>query len=187
MRRWKLKLSIVLLVLTAANLSYNEVIWEESSKLDWADFSHNHQNEHYAALTASGISFSYTAKETTYDIEIFAVFDKDESWVNTKKASRKLLKHEQLHFDITELWTRKMRKAVTQAAYIDNAILSELYEEHLKGLSKMQAFYDEESHHSLNNKMQQEWEAGVQQELAKLSDYSSPTVIKTRPIVAQGN
>jgi hypothetical protein len=187
MRRWELKLSLLLLVLTAANLSYNEVIWEESYKLDWADFSHNHQNEHYAALTASGISFSYTAKETTYDMEIFAVFDKDESWVNTQKASKKLLKHEQLHFDITELWTRKMRKAVSQTVYIDDDILNDLYVEHIQGLSKMQAFYDEESHHSLNNKMQQEWESGVKQELAKLSDYTSISVIKSRPIVAQGN
>jgi len=186
MRRWKLKLSLLLLVLTAAQLSYNEVIWDQESKLDWTDFNHSHKNDHYAALTASGISFSYTAKETTYDIEVFAVFDRDESWVNTKKASPKLLKHEQLHFDITELWTRKLRKAITHAEYIDDGVLNDLYDEHLQGLAKMQAFYDEESHHSLNRDMQKAWEEGVIKELNKLAAYQSTLVIKMRPVIVQG-
>ncbi|PCJ65007.1 MAG: DUF922 domain-containing protein [Bacteroidetes bacterium] len=186
MRRWELKIMVLLFVFTAVCFSYNEIIWNQNISLDWNDFSHKPQNDYYAALTASGISYSYTIKETSCDIEIFAVFDRDESWVNYEKATEMLLEHEQLHFDITEVWARKLRKSVLEATYIDNQVLDELYEEHLMGLIIMQAFYDEESHHSLHRNEQIVWEKRIQIELEKLKEYTEPMITRSYHIIVQG-
>lgn len=185
MRRRILTLPLLTLLLLAATTSYNEIVWKDNPQLKWDDFSHNHKNDYYAALTASGISYSYTTKPTGYEVEIYAVFDKDESWVNLEKASDRLLVHEDLHFDITELWTRRLRKAVQEASYVDEDVLIALYDKHLKGLARMQAFYDEETHHSLRKKAQYNWEKRVAAELTILQGYTSPIIIKSREVVAQ--
>lgn len=185
MRRRILTLPLLLMLLLAATTSYNEIVWNKSTQLAWEDFNHNHQNDYYAALTASGISYSYTTKPTSYEVEICAVFDKDESWVNLDKASDRLLVHEDLHFDITELWTRRLRKAVQDASYVDGDVFNALYEKHIKGLAWMQAFYDEETHHSLRTKAQSNWERRVAAELILLDGHTSPIIIKSREMVAQ--
>lgn len=185
MRRRILTLPLLLMLLLAATTSYNEIVWNDNTPLAWEDFNHQHKNDHYAALTASGISYSYTTKPTSYEVEIYAVFDKDESWVNVNKASDRLLVHEDLHFDITELWTRRLRKAVQDATYVDGEVFNALYDKHIKGLTRMQAFYDEETHHSLRKKSQHNWEKRVALELTELRDYTDPIITKSREIVAQ--
>ncbi len=185
MRRRILTLPLLLMLLIAATTSYNEIVWKDNTPLVWEDFNHNHKNDYYAALTASGITYSYTIKPTAYEVEIYAVFDKDESWVNLDKASDRLLVHEDLHFDITELWTRRLRRAVQETSHIDADLLSALYEKHLKGLARMQAFYDDETHHSLRKKAQYNWEKRVAAELLLLGEYTNPIVVKQREIVAQ--
>ena len=183
-RKINILLPIVLLLI-AAGTTYNEIVWKDGTQLVWEDFNHQHQNEHYAALTASGISYSYTTKPAAYEIEIYAVFDRDESWVNTAKASDRLLVHEQLHFDITELWTRRLRKAVNDASFLNDEVLNSLYEKHLRGLSRMQAYYDDETHHSLRRKTQRNWENRVEQELALLQAYTAPIIVKEREVIAR--
>ena len=51
----------------------------------------------------------------TLDIEIVAEFYPNSSWVKPNRKLASLLKHEQGHFDITELYVRKMRKAIRDA------------------------------------------------------------------------
>ena len=174
---------VVLLV--AATTTYNEIIWESNNPLEWQDFNTKPSNGHYDALTATAISYSYTTKATSYDVEVFAVFDKDESWVDKHKACDALLSHEQLHFDITELWTRRLRKAIVEARYVDEEILGDLYNKHLSGMARMQHYYDTETLHSQRNKPQQNWGKKVKQELVKLSEYTDPVIVKQREVVAQ--
>ena len=175
----------LLLLLSAATCTYQEIVWEDTIKLDWADFNHKPAHDHYAALTASGIAYSYTAMPTGYEIEVYAVFDREESWVNIAQASAALLAHEQLHFDITELWTRKLRRALAHTSYVDDTVLDELYREHLQGLVRMQRLYDGETHHSLEQQNQQDWVDGVAQELAKLGAYQDAMIYKPKPMMVK--
>jgi hypothetical protein len=184
MRRWTIYITLLLL-LSAATPTYNEIVWSSHAQLHWDDFNPVPQNKHYAAVTASGISFSYTTNATGYVAEIFAVFDKDESWVDTNFRTDALLKHERLHFDITELWTRKLRKAITEGQYEDTEALNILHDRHLEGLIHMQAFYDEETYHSLNIAEQREWDLAIASELNNLSSYQDAAIVKTKPFLAQ--
>lgn len=183
MRRWIIKI-LLLVLLCAATTAYNEIVWNSEAKLGWSDFGARPAGGHFAALTASGISYSYTAKQYSFEVEVYAVFDKDESWVDRDVATASLLVHEQLHFDITELWARKLRKAILESPNINNEVLAALYDKHLSGLVRMQHYYDEQSHHSLDKDMQDNWEKGIASELVKLADYDNAILVVGRDALA---
>lgn len=65
----------------------------------------------FLASSSSGISYSYayTNNEVTFVAEAF--FVRPASWRKTK-ADTSLLKHEQGHFDITEIFARKITSTI---------------------------------------------------------------------------
>ena len=177
MRRWMIYTAIVLM-LSAASYTYNEIIWKNNLPLNWSDFSSNTQSGHFDALTATAIYFSVTEKPYSFEIEAYSIFDKKESWVNPKRATKVLLAHEQLHFDIAEVWTRKLRARVSQLDEQSTEAFMQLYDEHLAGMASMQEQYDADTHHSTNAKAQQKWTVYVKKELDLLSQYQNAITIK---------
>lgn len=157
------------------------ISWSTSYKLSWSDFKGKpNQRVSAVAVTASGISFGYTIKETDrqvvdFSTEVYAHFYPEKSWYKSERANSHILGHEQLHFDITELYARKFRYRISKLK-LSNAIKSEL-----KALQKsinlelkqLQDQYDTESNYSRNFEAQAKWEAYVAEELKKLSKYGS--------------
>ena len=85
--------------------------WSEEKKLVWEDFKAAPQkNGDVAALTATHLGFAYNVAngKITYDIE--CRFEKNRSWGLVKNDW--ILKHEQGHFDVAEIFARKLFKAV---------------------------------------------------------------------------
>ena len=94
--------------------------------------------------------------------EVSANFNKNTSWCRKEYQSETLLKHEQLHFDIAELFARKLKLAFSNYSYsrnYQNEIL-EIFEEKKLEYHAMQRRYDEETEHSLNMFKQKEWKTG---------------------------
>jgi len=85
------------------------------------------------------------------------------------------LKTEQLHFDITELYTRKFKEQ------LERLVVNQNIKEQMKRLQKAineavhetQKRYDAQSEHSINEGMQRKWEAFIEDELEKLDQYKS--------------
>ena len=100
-------------LLLSSSVQYEErtIAWNASRKLSWADFkAQPDPNSDAVALTASGITFSYSLKTSERNVVDFSTtvkahFYPEKSWYLTNKASAYILRHEQLHFDITELST----------------------------------------------------------------------------------
>jgi hypothetical protein len=86
--------------------------WSAARPLRWADFKHRPTSpDRLAALTASNIDVQVACKDFVFSSTVTAVFLPRESWVRAApKASANLLRHEQLHFDITELHARMLRQ-----------------------------------------------------------------------------
>ncbi len=146
----------------------DRIKWDADRPLKWSDFKGTPDpNSEYGALTYSGFRYSYQYKsgpegtEVLFDVETF--FDKNSSWV--RKETDALLRHEQIHFDITELHARRLRKALR--AYKVKG--SETFEEDIKEIAakvnrerdEMQNLYDSETNHSLNTEEQRKWEGKV--------------------------
>ena len=156
--------------------------WSESYKLSWADFKAKpNTNVNAVAITASGITFGFSITKTDsnqvigFTSEVHAHFYPEQSWYKKERADNHILGHEQLHFDITELYARKFRQRISHLK-MSNNIRKELKVIHNainKELSQMQDNYDNETNYSINYESQKEWHNYIAIELKKLSKFKS--------------
>lgn len=157
------------------------ISWSDSYKLSWSDFK-NKSNGHptAAAVTASGITFGFSIKQTdtkvvSYTTEVHSHFYPEKSWYNIKLADIHVLGHEQLHFDITELYARKLKQRISKLK-VSNSIRKELKKLHNdinRELAAFQDKYDDETNYSRNIEVQEKWKTYITSELQKLSKYKS--------------
>jgi len=158
-----------------------EIQWRADEKLTWNDFQAKPDYSHpYAAITYSGISYGFSADiingevKVNYDINCFFVVNK--SWVKKRYLNdNELLVHEQLHFDITELFVRKFRKKLSEMTFSKNvkSEIKTVYKAITKDKVKMQELYDEETDHSKKKIKQKEWEVSIASQLQNLIQFAS--------------
>lgn len=156
-----------------------KITWSPD-ELTWADFKAKPVlSSPFKANVNSGFSYSWSVKAVNgkpeFVYEVKSYFYPEQSWVKDKKASKKLLAHEQLHFDISELYARKMRKALesfqpsASVAQIKSS-LNKLHTSVEKERIKTQERYDKETNHGTIPSAQEKWQKFVKSELEKLSD-----------------
>lgn len=107
-----------------------------------------------------------------------AVFQKSKS--NIIQNSDYVLKHEQLHFDICELYARKLRKMMldkdfTKVKNIQNEIQN-MYNKVNNEFVRYEEKYDNDTNHGENPAKQKVWEDDVAGQMKDLDQYSSATV-----------
>lgn len=150
------------------------ILWDFSKRLTWSDFRGKIPPAAVpAATTASGISYKYSANlihhEVELDFEVNAFFYPNESWYKPEICDDLILSHEQLHFDISELFARKMRDKLKRTSFSDNvkAEIRKIYKEILKELEDFQDLYDWETSFSRNAEKQLEWNKKIAEALDK--------------------
>jgi hypothetical protein len=110
------------IALVAAMAAYGQsapriLRWEQHPALSWADFQGHPRRTtgEPSAVTDTGFRLQLECREGVLDIHVEAEFYPSSSWVKPLRKSPELLQHEQGHFDLTELYARKMRKAIRVA------------------------------------------------------------------------
>jgi hypothetical protein len=97
----------------------NFILWQENKKLKIQDFKAENNDtikvnrqQFLGAISAIRIEYSsfQRNKNSVPDFSIKTYFDPNESWMLLKNDY--VLQHEQIHFDLTELYARKMRKSI---------------------------------------------------------------------------
>jgi len=158
-----------------------ELSWNAGEKLKWSDFKATPDRSHpYAAITYSGMSYGFSADvvngEVSVDYKINCFFVSNKSWVKRRYLGDvELLKHEQLHFDITELFTRKFRKELSTMNFSEK-VKSEIkvvYQRITNEKVSVQKQYDLETDHSKNEQAQKAWQLKIDSELQKLLEFAS--------------
>lgn len=156
------------------------IAWNETLELQWTNFKDKPQYGTTAiAVTASGILFQYSTKRSEselldYKYDVKAHFYPEKSWYIREKVSKVTLDHERLHFDITELYARKLRQRITNTNFSNNInqVMDKLHETINEELRTTQNKYDDETSHSQIEVKQKEWQKFIAFELEKLSQYS---------------
>lgn len=148
------------------------VPWREDLRLGWDDFRGEVPPRAIpAATTASGISYTYSANilhhEVILDYRVTAYFYPEESWYRPERCNDNTLAHEQLHFDISELFARKMRLRLETTTFSEDvkAEVRRIYKEILEELKAFQERYDRETDFSRNRGKQAEWNLRIAQAL----------------------
>jgi hypothetical protein len=105
-----------LLFLADLHAQTNDMIpWRANRKLTWDDFTKKRDNgpNGLKALTTAGIGVEFECNGPEPRIVVKCNFRKKESWTRTTESDV-LLAHEQLHFDVTELYARKLRQKLSE-------------------------------------------------------------------------
>ena len=134
--------------------------------------------ENTGAVTVSSISFSTeqsSAKEAT--ITITARFHTQESWTRYPKMNNpeEALNHEKRHLEITEIYARKLRQAVSKEKFSSKHYhkeLDRLFHDFVTQHRAEQVRYDHETNHSTETEQQRKWDKKIDGWLNDLSAYA---------------
>ena len=151
----------------------SEIIWSKTYKLKWSDFQGEVQNTEDSAVTRSEVVANSIEINELPLIDVYVFFNKKESWVSFKDDT--LLKHEQLHFDISELCTRKLRKkllALYEQGITDLDTYQKAFMANFEASKQLQSQYDLETEHSIVELKQKEWSTKIATEMDVLKNYS---------------
>ena len=111
-------------------------------------------------------------------VEINAVFDPSKSYCPERGKTDADLMHEQIHFDIAEIYVRLFRKEIKEKAfdYAEDVYKKtpKLYRFYKKEMQKYQTLYDKETECGKNLTKQSEWNIKIENELKALNEYAKP-------------
>lgn len=177
------------LIPTAHNLEANtkptsdsSIIWQ-ANILTWNDFQMTPPKDTHSvkAMTNSGISVSMSSsgrKNDTMRFVVNTIFGKNLSWSVTSDSV--VLLHEQKHFDITEIFARKLRKYLHEVVVTQKSIptISSEIRKIITAQQSYQKRYDSETNHSINIEAQIAWNVKVEAELASLGSYQDSLILR---------
>jgi hypothetical protein len=150
----------------------NATQWDPEHRLRWSDFKKPPPKDSpVAAVTASGIAYRFSAIESRGKMEVDCIIDAlfypESSWYRPETANEIILSHEQLHFDISELFARKMRARIESYSFSSNVKteMNRIYEQILKEMRAFQKSYDEDTNFSREVEKQMEWNKRISKEL----------------------
>lgn len=172
------QLNITLYKAANPRKSEKEFGWTAGRKLTWEDFRGPEQpqmGEDVAAATYCGIGFetnTLTAPTDKLKIFVYNTFYPVQSWVKAGVENDHILAHEQCHFDICELYTRKLRERMSRVnvtATTMKTTLRSIYGQLQKEYVARQELYETETEHGIIEGEQDRWENMIAMEL-KASD-----------------
>ena len=155
----------------------NRIAWEQDYQLDWNDFKgHANGTSSLDAYTMLGISLEVIGqKNGKVDMGVFGYFEKNKSWVKSGEKTNHLLSHERKHFDLCEVYRRKLiKKLEAKKSYDFDSFSDEvgkMFNENFEEYTKEQERYDEETHHSQKKEDQIKWNKFITKELLRLKKY----------------
>ncbi|WP_400193195.1 hypothetical protein [Hymenobacter sp. B81] len=159
-----------------------EIVWTPERRLKQSDFKASTKNRPFAAATNSSMRYRYDA--TLFgpvNVRIETYFDCGTSYFKPSEQARTLLAHEQLHFDITELFARRLARQLQQEV----STVQEFEQKHeaiMRQVSlewhAMQDQYDSEVYADPNK--QPGWQQRVAQDMNALQDYAHKSLQLSR-------
>jgi uncharacterized protein DUF922 len=156
--------------------------WSDSHKLKQSDFMAKRKGSSgfAVATTASAFGYSIVNDNGTISGSIYVRFYCDSSWWNPEyKVSDiqdEILDHEQLHFDICELFGRKLFKemvSLRKSGRSNGNNIDRMHTRLERQYSQYQDKYDKETNHSIDRTAQKKWDKKVKKELHELAEYAN--------------
>lgn len=161
--------------LTQENKKDDLIPWSTDNKLVWSYYKGKPDPASDAAATTTtylGIQYNFSDGKITYKIE--CSFSKNKSWVSVKTDY--ILSHEQGHFDITEIFARKLNKLTKEYKFNKNSYqqdLQNIYNTVMNEKEKLQDQYDNETDYSRKKDKQAEWLKKIEKMLEEYNEFSA--------------
>lgn len=153
------------------------VSWQKDNTLTWDDFRGVPKSGSvFAAECYWEIQYSYSLNPSRNKVhfDVFCYFNASKSWVKPHQKTDGLLQHEQIHFDIAELCSRKLRKKLAQSSFQEESFKNDIniiFDDILYLCDSMQVAYDSQTNHGLNKKQQHFWQENINNNLLDLKEF----------------
>lgn len=154
--------------------------WDKEEKLTWNDFTLASKDTcSFAEDALISVLIKYKSfNNPQFGFSVVAAIDKKTSWT-IDTVSKDLLEHEQYHFNLCELYARKIRVIYDSMLKTNNTNLLK-YREVFERLDEAhfleQSRYDVETNHGADKSEQKRWEAYIEEELMFLDTYTDTLV-----------
>jgi len=169
-----ISISLLIISLSCCSQSPDTIRWTPYYKLKWEDFQGRPDSaSSYKAVTIADIFSTLSYNNSTFNLKATCSFYKKKSWA--LGTGQNLLSHEQGHFNIAELFTRKLRMAFKEYKFNPKTIEADynnIFSRIKAERAKMDASYDHETNLSRNKSKQVAWNKKIEAELKKLEKYS---------------
>jgi hypothetical protein len=158
-------------------LKNDTIVWQKDSLLSRPDFK-GRVTAQWAGCASTFLMVTPVETNGNMLFSVRAVFIKSKS--NIIKTSDYILKHEQLHFDICELFARKLRKTMSETDFtkVKNIVpqIQSMYNKVNAEYVRYEEKYDNETNHGENPAKQKLWSDDVANQLKDLDKYSTEDV-----------
>ncbi|MRT17946.1 DUF922 domain-containing protein [Vitellibacter sp. q18] len=170
----KLLFFLLFALLQPPQLDSEKIFWNENEKLRWTDFRGNPlRTANFVASTNTGLSFQYSYSikngEVRVEYSVQSFFNPEGSWFLPDGVNPYILKHEQAHFDISELHARMLRKNL-EGRKFSTKVKSEMeaiYQKVEQQRRAMQTKFDAETDHSRKKEKEATWQKFIAQKLTE--------------------
>ncbi len=153
----------------------NMIPWTLNKRLAWDDFMcEPKRGTDAVASTSTSLGIAYQLGDGELKYRITCNFNKEKSWGLLKTDY--ILAHEQAHFDITEIFARKLNEALQNYSFNKRTFkkdISQIYQSIVDQKESFQKQYDGETDHSRNRKMQYDWLEKIETLLTETEPYAS--------------
>ena len=157
-----------------------KIAWSPARLLSWLDFKGEipaFAPQQVAAVTHCGIAYetNVCSHGKKVKISVYNQFDKEKSWVRDSEISTSVLQHEQGHFDLCELYCRKLRAefaAVKITPENMKAILPAIFRHVEREYLASQEQYENETIHGTVAISQDNWTTFLSSQLAANAEFA---------------
>jgi hypothetical protein len=158
------------------------IVWSATRKLDWKDFKGKPPGGTLGgALSAISHDYAAGCRDDALQTRVQTIFMPQQSWVTYRIASSGLasrvgLVHEQIHFDLAEVYARRIRKLFRELrdpCPRSDAELMGMAEKVIKEHWAAQRRYDLETENGQLERRQNDWERKTAGELAALGEFAA--------------
>lgn len=153
-----------------APVTVEPFVWSPDRHLTWADFQGAPDTRTTAvAMTAYAISLNTVCVDGILVSRVTSTFLPQASWVKsayiTNRRAETTLRHEQAHFDLSEVLARRLRaelRGLRSPCGAKDDARAALYARYQKEDADMQRRYDRETRHGTDARPQQIWESRIE-------------------------
>jgi len=185
----RIYLSIIFLILFGgvSNFSFSQIVsktdilWSAETKLTWTDFRRAAPPTDIQAAQSS-IKFSFYVKSVRgekgkFMVSFFTLFERYKSWYKRSVKNDYVLQHEQLHFDMAEIFSRKARREISNSKKINKATINKIIKNMLVEYARYSDLYDAETSYGYKYEAQAVWAERIKKELEELEEYKEHTFL----------
>ena len=162
--------------------------YDKTSNLKQSDFQQvlEKKSKLFAAWTSSLIYCTYELNDSMAKVRVLTCFFKKRSYFNQKENNKtKILKHEQQHYNISEITARKIRRKLKSETFVKDSFESKLNSivfNFIQKNSAKQAKYDNEIYNAITESIFQEskqnvWNEKIKNELDESEDDAKTDIV----------